>query len=471
MSGTWTAGISVVLALASVSARAQVPDHLACYKVKDTFRLKGVVNLETPEFGVAPGCRVSAAKLFCVAATKRVVTVANGSTPITPLPFTGTPEPDDRICYKMKCPDAAIAGQTVTDQFGTRTLSRFTASMLCTPAVRGAAVCGDGHAAPPEQCDGSDLSGATCASLGEGDGVLACTPGCRFDTTGCTGSSLGGAFLETGQTSCWDVDGNVVPCAGSGQDGEVRAGAALSYTDNGDGTVTDDNTGLVWEKLSDDGGVHDKDNLLTWGNAFVHIATLNAAHFAGHTDWRLPNVNELRSIVNYGAQSPAVSSVFDIGCTPQCTVLDCSCTTASFYWASTTDQSLPTYAWGVNFFQGAVFSNIKLSDGFVRAVRGGSSLSPTSTSSTSTSTSSTPTSTSPTTTIPPFCASFYQPCGFTCGGRGRCLDGAGGLVCVDPMSCTPGPVPGCAAGATCPPGHVCAGQIPFGDSFQCCAPC
>src|SRR5262249_20858074 len=99
MSGTWTAGISVMLALASVSARAHVPDHLACYKIKDAFRLKGVVNLDTPELGPATGCRVSAAKLFCVAAAKTVVNVANGSTPITPLPFTGTPGPDDRVCY------------------------------------------------------------------------------------------------------------------------------------------------------------------------------------------------------------------------------------------------------------------------------------------------------------------------------------------------------------------------------------
>jgi hypothetical protein len=82
----------------------------------------------------------------------------------------------------------------------------------------------------------------------------------------------------------------------------------------------------------------------------------------------------------------------------------------------------------------------------------------------------TPTTTSTTsTTIPPFCVGFYQPCGSTCGGRGRCLDGAGGLVCVDLASCTPQPFPGCGAG--CPSGQVCAGENGFGDSFQCCAPC
>ena len=47
--------------------------------------------------------------------------------------------------------------------------------------------------------------------------------------------------------------GTVIPCAGTGQDGDIQAGATLSYTDNGDGTITDNNTGLMWEKKSDDG--------------------------------------------------------------------------------------------------------------------------------------------------------------------------------------------------------------------------
>lgn len=86
-----------------------------------------------------------------------------------------------------------------------------------------------------------------------------------------------------------------------------------------------------------------------------------------------------------------------------------------------------------------------------------------------TNTSSTTTSTSPvtTTTIPIFCVNLFQPCGGC--GHGICLDGVGGLVCVDQTSCMPQPLPGCGAG--CPPGQVCAGTNPFGDSFQCCVPC
>jgi len=46
---------------------------------------------------------------------------------------------------------------------------------------------------------------------------------------------------------------------------DAQAGATLSYTDNGDGTITDNNTRLMWEKKDDSGGIHDQDNGYTWG--------------------------------------------------------------------------------------------------------------------------------------------------------------------------------------------------------------
>ena len=87
--------------------------------------------------------------------------------------------------------------------------------------------------------------------------------------------------LKTGQTNCWDSLGAPITCAGTGQDGELQKGAARSYTDNGDGTITDNTTGLMWEKLTDDGSIHDWDNVYTWEGAFAKIAALNAANFAG----------------------------------------------------------------------------------------------------------------------------------------------------------------------------------------------
>jgi hypothetical protein len=61
--------------------------------------------------------------------------------------------------------------------------------------------------------------------------------------------------LKTGQTSAY----------GTGSDGNLQKGASRAYTDNGDGTITDNTTGLMWEKKSDDGTIHDKDNTYTWG--------------------------------------------------------------------------------------------------------------------------------------------------------------------------------------------------------------
>jgi hypothetical protein len=178
------------------------------------------------------------------------------------------------------------------------------------------------------------------------------------------------SFPATGQTSCWDSSGSPISCMNTGQDGDIQAGATLSYTDNGDGTITDNNTGLVWEKKSDDGTIHDKDTSYTWANAFaVHIAGLNTVNFAGHNDWRLPNIKELQSIVNYQNFNPAVSSEFNNNCVAACSVTTCSCTAAVAYWSSTSFAGGPSLAWGVNFIFGGVGG--KSGALRVRAVRGG----------------------------------------------------------------------------------------------------
>jgi len=166
-----------------------------------------------------------------------------------------------------------------------------------------------------------------------------------------------------------------MPCASTGQDGEIRAGATLAYVDNGDGTITDVNTGLMWEKKSLDGSSHDVNFRPTWDGAFtVHVAGLNAANFAGHNDWRVPNVKELVSIVNYENVNPAVSPAFNNNCASGCTVLTCSCTRSSFYWSSTTGAPNPGGAWGIDFQFGDLIADNKTVNGndAIRAVRAGS---------------------------------------------------------------------------------------------------
>ena len=185
----------------------------------------------------------------------------------------------------------------------------------------------------------------------------------------------------TGQTTCWNSAGTVIDCAGTGQDGEIQAGATFSYTDNGDGTITDNNTGLMWEKLCDEDppgatcpAEHDVDTTYTWADAFaVKIAALNTVPcFAGYCDWRLPNVKELPSIVNYNGIFPP--SAFNAPCIAPCSVTDCSCTAGFDYWTSTTAFNvIPPYtaAWGVRFYvSGSVLAIDKASNNRVRAVRG-----------------------------------------------------------------------------------------------------
>jgi hypothetical protein len=169
------------------------------------------------------------------------------------------------------------------------------------------------------------------------------------------------------------------------------------FVDNGDGTVTDYETGLMWEKKSDDGSIHDKDNTYTWnstytnpdGTAFTEfLATLNAGTgFAGYTDWRLPSEagqnspftgpRELENILAApspctGFSDPCVPPVFNTGCMPGRTVTECSCTQSDFYWSATTNAAgNPRYAWGVNFFDGSVLFYDKPSLRYARAVRHG----------------------------------------------------------------------------------------------------
>jgi hypothetical protein len=371
--------VATLVALAvGGTASAQVPDHLQCYKIKDTaIILKGTVDLEDQLSGPLSPCKISKAALYCRASIKSNPQVFNITNPIPANGFTGVALADDqdRICYKVSCPklDPPVADQVVTDQFGQHTLTKLKTGMLCTPASPGTTFCGDTAVNGIEDCDGTNLGGATCVTLGYGSGTLACAPGCRYDVSGC----IPGAFAATGQTLCYNSAGAAVACPGTGQDGATQAGADLAYQDNGDGTLTDLNTGLQWEKLDDanvGGSLHDRDTLYTWANSQTRIAALNGANFAGHNDWRLPNVRELTSIVNYGASNPAIlTSAFHTNCFGGCTNTSCSCTAFLNHWTSTSLTNLPGSTFTVNFTDGTVnvFTKGGANQFAVRAVRGG----------------------------------------------------------------------------------------------------
>jgi len=239
--------------------------------------------------------------------------------------------------------------------------------------AKGSGVC-------PTSGDAADIDGRVAAFGNEVAGCLnggACAT-CAGDLAtclrGCPASPA--ALLSTGQLAGY----------GSGSDGALQLGVTRSYTDNGDGTITDDSTGLMWEKKSADGSVHDWNNRYWWGSfsknmsgtmvtAFLDVlndvAGGGANCFADYCDWRIPNVNELESVLDYGSVAPAVDPVFHTNCTPGCTVTTCSCTRSFFYQASSTYAGGRREAWVVGFGGGGVFTFSKQNGYAVRAVRGG----------------------------------------------------------------------------------------------------
>lgn len=112
---------------------------------------------------------------------------------------------------------------------------------------------------------------------------------------------------QTGQTACWDSAGALIQCAGTGQDGDKRAGVAWPdprFVDNGNGTITDTLTDLVWLKNADCYGP------TAWQQSLDNARQL-ATGTCGLTDnsaagaWRLPNRTEMLSIISYQASDGA----------------------------------------------------------------------------------------------------------------------------------------------------------------------
>jgi len=128
------------------------------------------------------------------------------------------------------------------------------------------------------------------------------------------------------------------------------------FTSGNPGTVTDRLTGLVWTRDADAA-----DGYMTWQQALDHIKTLNSRNHLGHNDWRLPNVNELESLVNQQADLAGwfiAQGFFNIR--------------PDYYWTSTTYASYCPYAWGVCMYSGMVAGRDKASAGFLWPVRTGS---------------------------------------------------------------------------------------------------
>lgn len=172
------------------------------------------------------------------------------------------------------------------------------------------------------------------------------------------------------------------------------------FVDNGDGTISDSQTGLMWEKkdagfgepsspvqcftLSDCPSSHLVNNTYRWtssgtapdGLLFTNFLKRSTTEFStstnssfipdvcyvGYCDWRIPNIAELRTILLAncpGGASPCTDPIFGP-----------TATNTNRYWSSTTDQSVPSFAWSVNFSDGTVQSQNKSGPNYARVVRG-----------------------------------------------------------------------------------------------------
>ena len=123
---------------------------------------------------------------------------------------------------------------------------------------------------------------------------------------------------------------------------------APRFVDNGDGTVTDTRTGLMWTQET-----------LPCGRV-MHAEAIQmcaALDIAGHKDWRMPTIEELFGLADRSRHSPAI----DTDVFPN--------TESTWYWSSTPCAWDPSCAWVVGFFSGSAYGGHRHHNAFVRAVR------------------------------------------------------------------------------------------------------
>jgi hypothetical protein len=130
-------------------------------------------------------------------------------------------------------------------------------------------------------------------------------------------------IVDTGQTKCYDT-ANAMTCPASsasfyGQDAQYN-GTSPSYTLSNDGlTVYDNVTGLTWQRSPDtsgDGSILATDKK-TYAQAEAYVTSMNVAKYGGYSDWRMPSIKELYSLINFNGTDPSGLSGTDTsGLTP-----------------------------------------------------------------------------------------------------------------------------------------------------------
>ncbi len=170
------------------------------------------------------------------------------------------------------------------------------------------------------------------------------------------------SYLRTGLLSCYDDEGQVIDCRGTGQDAEFSPGLAWPdprFERQGD-VVLDRATGLAWSWEA-----NPADFPLTWPEAFDFIAQMNKENRWGRKDWRLPNRRELRSLISYRQRRPALPQDHPF-----------THVALGWYWTSTTAAINPAYAWYVHTEGGRMFYGLKSQNYLIWPVSGSSRVLP-----------------------------------------------------------------------------------------------
>ena len=228
----------------------------------------------------------------------------------------------------------------------------------------------DGISIDPEA--GIDMGGSPITNLPEPEFPSDAATKAYIDRLlGLSGLTGDAPVEKTGQTSSY----------ASGDDGDLESGVPWPdprLTDNQDGTVTDNITGLVWLTKANciatdypdfDAEGTAGDGLVTWPTALDFVAGLNAATYdcgdtsnggGNQVDWRLPNEKELYSLIDFSRYDPALP---DSNLFPDLQ--------SFWYWSSTTVAGATGYAWNVNLFDGDKGGGIKGGVSYVWPVRAG----------------------------------------------------------------------------------------------------
>ena len=179
------------------------------------------------------------------------------------------------------------------------------------------------------------------------------------------GGGKSASVPKTGQTTSY----------GTRDDGALRMGVAWPtprFTDNQNGTVTDKLTKLIWMKKANAFGTKTWDDALTTANGLKSGDAgtgLNDGSKAG--DWRLPNVRELQSLIDYAFSNPALPNTLGTGQWTEGRPFQG--VKSDDYWSSSTMAVGPDNAWYVNFWTGNLYmeSAGKINLKWVWCVRGG----------------------------------------------------------------------------------------------------